>query len=213
LNKIGDQRLRAGPGGARQAADVFGQSLCLRRRLYESGSSDTEIQSDVSWSLERLGQARQALGDLDGAEVAFLEAVGLRRTLLNHDARNAVWLRDLYVILTRFGLLQLERHAYDLAFAYLGEAERHHGDLKVRKELQNWMPSYVAGFHRARIEIGGHEAVEILRSLDAFITRFEAPRLGSLLIRRPSAAECWPATIAGLQALARSRIMVGSIDY
>lgn len=210
LNKHGDQFLRAGRSKAADANTTFAAELCLRRNLYERDNSDTLIQADVSWSLERLGRARQLLGDLVGAENAYIEAIGLRRELLKVDSSNEVWLRDLYIILTRYGLLQIDRDAADVAFVYLSEAQRFATQLRARKAWQSWLPPFAAGLEKARLEIGGAEADKALRELDAIIAAQEHPRLERLRKGRPSAAECWPKLTADLMLLAGARLPTAS---
>jgi hypothetical protein len=92
-NKMGSDQMR-GSGSPAVALDLFEDELCLRRRLFEVDSSDTRLQADVSWSLDRVSSARAKLGDLPGAELALIEAIGLREGLHNRDPK-IEWLRDL----------------------------------------------------------------------------------------------------------------------
>ena len=57
--------------------------------------SDTRLQADVSWSLDRVSSAQAKLGDIPGAELALIEAIGLREGLHNRDPKDIDWLRDL----------------------------------------------------------------------------------------------------------------------
>ncbi len=189
LNKSGDRLLAKAPA---EALAYFEPELCLRRRLHETDRVNTLIQSDVSWSLDRVGRAKAASHDLNGAEAAFFEALLIRRSLLDHDARNEVWLRDLYAIVTRYGLLQIDRGQAPAALAYLSEAERLYRGLAERKALQSWIPPYDKGLEQARAQVG-ERAAELQKGYAAYIEQFEKQRVGTVIDETPRSEQCWPA--------------------
>ena len=155
----------------------------------------------MSWSLERVGRALQRLGDLSGADKAFMESIVLRRALLERDRNNEIWLRDLYAIVTRYGLLQLDSGAARFALVYLSEAQHLHAALTDRKALQTWLPDFAAALAKARADLGD-DAERLLSAFEADAKQKESMRTRVLLAGRPTSAECWPRLTSELAALA-----------
>jgi hypothetical protein len=89
-----------------------------------------------------VSSAQAKLGDIPGAELALIEAIGLREGLHNRDPKDIDWLRDLGVIFARYGHLKLVGSKPDVALAYLDEAAQLHKQLSERNGLQNWMPDF-----------------------------------------------------------------------
>jgi hypothetical protein len=201
LNKTGDQIIRRAPA---EALKYFELALCLRRRLHESDPLETVLQSDVSWSLERIGQTKVALNDLSGASAAFMEAVALRRSLLKNDSRHEVWLRDLYSIVTRNGLLQLDRGETGAAVSYLTEASHLHRQLAERKALQNWLPQFDTGLQQALAAAGDRAAV-MQDNYAAFIEQTESGHAATRAAATATSQQCWASLEHGLKELVDQR--------
>jgi eukaryotic-like serine/threonine-protein kinase len=204
LNKIGSDQMR-GSGSAAAALDLFEDELCLRRRLFEADSSDTRLQADVSWSLDRVSGAQAKLGDIPGAELALIEAIGLREGLRSRDPKDIDWLRDLEVIFARYGHLKLVGGKPDVALAYLDEAAQLHKELSERNGLQNWMPAFEGDIAKAEAIIGKERSLEVEGSKAAIRANEEGERARSILLRRPRSDACWARTTASLNSLNAER--------
>ena len=133
-----------------------------------------------------------------------MESLDLRRVLLEHDRKNEVWLRDLYVIVTRYGELQLQSGAADAALVYLSEAQQLHKALAERKALLNWLPDFAPNLEKARALLG-EEAERLLSALEPAVRQKENISVRQFLVKRPTSAQCWPKLTTELAALAVAR--------
>jgi tetratricopeptide (TPR) repeat protein len=106
-NKVGDVKARQGEADAKAgngagartsyaaALEAFDNSLCLRRRTADGHPENTEWQRDVPYSLNRIGTAKVRLDDFPGAELAYFEALEIRRRLGGSVRDNALFLGDI----------------------------------------------------------------------------------------------------------------------
>src|SRR5262249_20615445 len=149
--------------------------------------------------------ARAKLGDLPGAELALIEAIGLREGLHNRDPKDIDWLRDLEVIFVRYGHLKLVGGKPDVALAYLDEAARLHKELDERNGLQNWMPAFAGDIAKAETILGKERSLEVEASQAVIRANEEGERARSILLRRPRSDACWARTTASLNSLKAER--------
>ena len=74
-----------------------------RERLAASDPGNAEWQRDLSVSWSKLGDVRQAQGDLAGALAAYEAGLAIAERLASSDPGNAGWQRDLSVSWDKLG--------------------------------------------------------------------------------------------------------------
>ena len=121
FNKVGDVRVLNGDASARAgdlagkraeysaALAAFNNSLCLRRQISAAAPTRTEFTRDVTFTLDRVGGALRQLDDAAEAELAYFEALAIRRGLVNSVPDNALYLGDVATSLQSIGELYLGR--------------------------------------------------------------------------------------------------------
>jgi hypothetical protein len=115
FNKVGDVKMKAGETKASAgdraamraeltaALDAFENGLCLRRQISARAPSRTELRRDITFSLERIGNGKSRLDDRPGAELAYFEALSLRRGLSESVPDNALYKGDVAAMLELIG--------------------------------------------------------------------------------------------------------------
>ena len=105
--KIGDVSLKKGDADSdpshaavraasyATALDAFDNSLCLRRRIADREKAKTEWTRDVTYTLDRVGAAKQRLKDPIGVELAYFESLYIRRDLAKKVPDNTLYLGDI----------------------------------------------------------------------------------------------------------------------
>jgi tetratricopeptide (TPR) repeat protein len=73
----------------------YRQGLEIRRSLAQKSPFDTKRQRDTAWSLNLVGMAMLATGDLQGAMKSHHDSFEMLSKLLATDQKNAEWQRDL----------------------------------------------------------------------------------------------------------------------
>ena len=85
------------------ALSAYQASLDIAERLARADPSNAGWQRDLSVSHEKIGDLRQARGDLDGALSAYQASLDIRERLARADPSNAGWQRDLFVSYYKLG--------------------------------------------------------------------------------------------------------------
>jgi hypothetical protein len=157
FNKIGDVRLRTGDAKAKAgdltakaqdypaALAAFSNSLCLRRQISAREPAKTELTRDISYSLDRVGNARLRLDNIAEAQVAYFESLAVRRALVNSVSDDARYLGDVAVSLTSIAEAFLAEGDLKGAFAFYSGAVdvrlqltlRDQKDERARRNLTN----------------------------------------------------------------------------
>jgi tetratricopeptide (TPR) repeat protein len=130
FNKVGDVRLKRGDAIPRTddaaartaeyaaALEAFGNGLCLRRLISAHEPANTELRRDIPYSLDRIGNAKLGLDDSEGAELAYFEALGIRRELVNSVPDDARYLGDVGMSLAAIGDYYFARNDLKRALAF-----------------------------------------------------------------------------------------------
>ncbi|HLW90578.1 MAG TPA: toll/interleukin-1 receptor domain-containing protein [Roseiarcus sp.] len=126
LNEMSLTLLTAGDFQGALAAAM--QSHDIMAALAKDRTGDVALQQDLAVSLERVGDAKQAMGDRAGALSAYEEETAIRRGLAA-DNKDAGAARDLSVSLSKVGDIKLQMGDLGGALALYEEA------LKIRQGL------------------------------------------------------------------------------
>ncbi|MDX2308716.1 MAG: hypothetical protein NW216_10800 [Hyphomicrobium sp.] len=210
LAKIGDDDLKGKPGAPANALANFERSLCLRRRLLDRDPANALFQIDVSWSLDRVSQAKSKLGDLDSAEQALLEAITLRRTRYESDQQQGVSdkkdsyiLNDLYRIALSAAEFYANKKDFPLAFAYLVEVSETDDKLYKRRAKRRTDPKYDTLLADVTAALAAGDQMKI--RANSLTIRRENEYLGALSRKPQTSEDCWPRISAELGEMARAR--------
>lgn len=106
LNNRGDVLLLQ--GRAEEALAAYDGSVTIRRKFLEQDPDDAERKRDLGVSLERVGDAKLILQDVDGARQAYAENLQIRQGAGTNDSE--------------------AKHALSVSFAKVGDAELQAGD-------------------------------------------------------------------------------------
>jgi tetratricopeptide (TPR) repeat protein len=129
FNKVGDVRLKrgddpkTGDADARTAEyaaalEAFGNGLCLRRQISAHDPANTELRRDIPYSLDRIANAKLGLDDAEGAELAYFEALAVRRELVNSVPDDLRYLGDVGTSLVAIGDYYFVRNDLRHALAF-----------------------------------------------------------------------------------------------
>ena len=108
--------MRRDQGDLPAAFMAYEESLAIRRELAARDPGNAVWASDVSASLDRIGDVHHDQGDLPAAFTAYGESRAIRRELAVRDPGNAVWARNVSVSLIRVGNVHLAQGDLPAAF-------------------------------------------------------------------------------------------------
>jgi eukaryotic-like serine/threonine-protein kinase len=114
------------------ALEVYIESLCLRQRVSTRNPARTELTRDNSFSLDRIGAAKSALGDIDGGEMAYFESLQIRHKLATVVSDNRLYHDDVSVSYQLIGDHYLARADQVTALAFYEGA----ADIRAETLLQ-----------------------------------------------------------------------------
>jgi tetratricopeptide (TPR) repeat protein len=107
LTALGDSLIRL--GRTNEAAELYEESLEIRRRLLADYGENADRLHGVSVSLERLGNVLSEQGDATGARRLCEESLEIRRRLLSEHGESLERLRGVSVSLERLGDVLLQQ--------------------------------------------------------------------------------------------------------
>src|SRR5262249_47728150 len=204
LNKVGDLALEGSQPDPAKALDLFEAALCIRRTLAERNGANLLLESDVSWTLDRIGRVKAQLKDTIGAVDAFLEFPPIRRGLTYSDPRNVRWPEEFYMALVRFADFK-SRNDARLALAFYQNAAKVLENVKLMGGNIGRLPPMRISEEEARRQLSPAGANQIIASWTAYVLaeqdRFEQ-RLADL---QASAFDCWPRLSAALKKMSQER--------
>jgi tetratricopeptide (TPR) repeat protein len=203
---VGDVRSRKNPQGALEA---YESSLCARRYLVTRDERNTLWRRDVTYTLLRVGEMKQGLGDLDGAHDAFAETLEIRRAISGRDRTNTLWQRELVEALDRLSEFERARKRPDVAAAFATEAVAIVDRLKARDLDQRDLARVSAKSQQDRdqaladLRQGGGFGLASAPDLNALAQREEA-QFDSLIGLHSDAGACWAGLMASLGVAPRA---------
>lgn len=86
-----------------EARGAFDERLQVRRKRLATKPNDSQLQSEVSIALDRIGQLLRDDGDTGGSRKYFQEALNIDRDLFKRDPGRRQWQENLVFSLTRIG--------------------------------------------------------------------------------------------------------------
>src|SRR5205085_2783199 len=98
------------------------KALCTRRHLSDGDPGNSELRRDISWSFDKIGKAFVKAKAFALAQDAFLQALFIRRALVQLDRERGLWWRDLWLILEQVADAKVELDEPALALAFYAAA-------------------------------------------------------------------------------------------
>ncbi|MDX2290044.1 MAG: hypothetical protein NW217_14650 [Hyphomicrobiaceae bacterium] len=199
LSKVGTDRRHGPPSGWPEGLRMFEAELCLRRRLNENDPANKLVQADVTWSLERVAQMREALGDIDGASLAALEALRGRALLAARDPDDNDMLRYQYRSLRQAGQLAERAGQPRAALAYLIEADGLYQRLASRNAVPRDGPPPAPAIEKLLLAVAPQTRAEITEMAQALLAAHEAALLSRPAgVPPPTSSDCWETSLAAI---------------
>ncbi len=122
-------------GATQLAIEYANKAAAILRDLTASDPNNTQWRSDLTWSLNSVGDTLASRGDLKGALAAYREALANMRALAATDPANDGWRRDVSVGLNRVGDLLVPQGDLNGALAAYREG------LEIIRALATKVPS------------------------------------------------------------------------
>ncbi|UOG92482.1 MAG: toll/interleukin-1 receptor domain-containing protein [Candidatus Thiothrix sulfatifontis] len=113
----------AAQGKLPEAEKLYREASQSFQQRADKDSSNTDWQSDLSVSLEKIGNILKAQDKLDDAKAVFEKSMNIRRTLADNDPSNAEWQRYLSVSLNKIGEILTEQGKLDDAKAVFEKSQ------------------------------------------------------------------------------------------
>ena len=131
-----------------QALAEYLEAQELARRLAEMSPEDGARQRDLMFVHQKIGDTRQALGDLDAAMAEYRTALALIQNVVAGAPENRGWRRDVATTLRRIGQLQSAKNDFDGALEQLKAALEIMTGLVQEDPYDNVTQSNFASNHR-----------------------------------------------------------------
>ena len=84
-------------GNTDAARKAYQDSLAIAQTLTQLDPGNTQFQSDLSISHEKIGDLQLRLGNTDAARKAYQDSLAIRQTLTQLDPSNTEFQRDVFV--------------------------------------------------------------------------------------------------------------------
>jgi len=129
------------------AADTsadYQEGLSIARKLLAADPDNDQAKRDVSYSLEKVGDARSKAGDVDGALAAFEEELAIRTGLAKVDGANVDAKTDLVVALYKIAEIangDKKDKAIDQGLALLADLD---ADGKLTDVQKGWKDYFLS---------------------------------------------------------------------
>ena len=136
------------PAIQQQALAEYLEAQELARRLAEMSPEDGARQRDLMFVHQKIGDTRQALGDLDAAMAEYRTALALIQNVVAGAPENRGWRRDVATTLRRIGQLQSAKNDFDGALEQLKAALEIMTGLVQEDPYDNVTQSNFASNHR-----------------------------------------------------------------
>jgi tetratricopeptide (TPR) repeat protein len=177
-----------------QALAEYLEAEKLAHRLVEKAPEDGARQRDLMFVHQKIGDARQALGDFDAAIIEYRTALTLIQNVVDSDSvpKNRGWPRDVANTMSRIGQALSNKRDFD------GALEKYRAALKIMTQLAQEDPdddvvqSNLATIHR-EIAIVHSQRDELDAAFSEYLLAIESQKL---LIAKDSANATWQFSLA-----------------
>jgi tetratricopeptide (TPR) repeat protein len=158
------------------ALRMYGKALCIRRYLMHQKPLSATFKRDVAFTLEKVGNAKSDTNDHEGAIVFLIEALQLRRELIETDPGHRLRLNDYAVNALSLGRALLKSGDFAPAGGFFQIAvEKLEPVVHRDKKAKEWQAAARAGYQTAvagldpktRLKLGDTRSMQIYLNAQA----------------------------------------------